>query len=300
MLFSSHSAFAGWMAKADFTSCPRKYFPNTHGEEGPFDSQSACQTRVDQAKREQQTVCVQYSCVEQAAGSTNSQSPQAGHEMDQHISTAISAGMNGQISGSDTVGLVSMGLLGNALLAGNRQLTPEEQAARNEQSRIWAEQQAKANEESRAKEAAYQADQDTKALAMLDLAESDFSPSSVAPPAAKSPPKPAPVSTVYSKGYEHASSCISQNSGTACAGVTAAEQQHCVSDYNAGYSNGTKKRNLDMDEALRIGEADGAKGALANGPANAKASGPCRVEWIETYNRGYFNGKHAKPKGGKP
>lgn len=63
------------------------------------------------------------------------------------------------------------------------------------------------------------------------------SASAITPPAGKR-------SDRYTKGFEHASQCISQNSGSACVGVTADQQQACVADYRGGYDRAAYKENL--------------------------------------------------------
>jgi hypothetical protein len=97
----------------------------------------------------------------------------------------------------------------------------------------------------------------------------------------------------FSKGFEAASQCYSQNAGPACVGVGADQQQACVAGYRAGYEAGDRKRQQVMDEAYRAGSGAGAAGGLANGASDPRAQGPCRVPWIEAYNRGYFQSKNA-------
>lgn len=130
-VFAGLHASAGWMANADFSSCPRKYFPNTSAKEGPFASESECNSRIDKARRESPNVCARYTCVNEtgtASGGTGS----GGAPMDTHIQKAISAGVNGQISSGEAMTLVGFGMLGNALLA---QPSPEQIAARREAER---------------------------------------------------------------------------------------------------------------------------------------------------------------------
>jgi hypothetical protein len=98
----------------------------------------------------------------------------------------------------------------------------------------------------------------------------------------------------YTKGFEDASQCFSQNSGARCAGMDANQQQTCLSDYRLGYAAGDKQRVLVMNEAFASGEYAGKTGELANGASDPRADGPCRLQWIETYNRGHFQGKQAK------
>ena len=98
----------------------------------------------------------------------------------------------------------------------------------------------------------------------------------------------------YTKGFEHASQCFSQNAGPACAGVTADQQQACVADYRGGYDAGSIQRTLVLQEAFQAGRDAAARAELANGASDPRAQGPCRIEWVQNYNRGHFQGKQAK------
>lgn len=109
-----------------------------------------------------------------------------------------------------------------------------------------------------------------------------------------------PKSTAFTKGYDDASQCYSQNSGPRCSGLAANEQQTCIADYRAGYQVGDKERQLLMQQAWQAGKLAAAKGDLANGASDPLADGPCRVEWIQTYNKGYFQGKPAPLRETKP
>ena len=107
-------------------------------------------------------------------------------------------------------------------------------------------------------------------------------------------------STAYSKGFEHASQCISQNAGSSCAGASADQQQSCVADYRGGYDSGSIQRNLVLQEAYQAGQGAAARGELANGASDARALGPCRTDWIMAYNNGHFAAKSPPPPGIKP
>ncbi|MDZ4660621.1 MAG: hypothetical protein SGJ18_03265 [Pseudomonadota bacterium] len=167
-ILTSTPAFAGWMANADFSSCPRKYIPNSTGSEGPFNSESDCLSRVNQVKREMTLDCARYSCVNQA-GTTNDATPAAaGHQLDKNIGDAVSAGISGQISGADAVGLVGLGLMGNALLAPKAVETPQQRADRIA-AELWAQEDSKNRaEQARLTEETYQNNQDQNALRFLD------------------------------------------------------------------------------------------------------------------------------------
>lgn len=123
------------------------------------------------------------------------------------------------------------------------------------------------------------------------------SPSAIAPSSA---PPVGKKSSSYTKGFEHASQCFSQNSGSACAGVTAEQQQACVADYRGGYESGSIRIKLVLQEAYQAGHSAAARGELANGAADPRAVGPCRNDWIVAYNNGHFGAKSTPLAGNKP
>ena len=97
----------------------------------------------------------------------------------------------------------------------------------------------------------------------------------------------------YQKGYNHAVNCVSRSAGSSCSAGTAQQTISCVQQYNVGYDAGSTKVQIAMKEAYQSGEVAGRNGQLSNGAADPRASGGCRTEWIESYNRGYFSGKHS-------
>lgn len=110
-------------------------------------------------------------------------------------------------------------------------------------------------------------------------------------PSAKRAPTVAKKSTSYTKGFEHASQCISQNSASACVGVTTDQQQACVADYRGGYDSGSLQKKLVLQEAYQAGQSAAARGELANAASDQRAQGPCRTDWILAYNNGHFGAK---------
>jgi hypothetical protein len=119
-------------------------------------------------------------------------------------------------------------------------------------------------------------------------------PSSITPPArplagradaglARSP--------AYSRGFEHASGCFSENAGPSCVGATGGQQQACLVAYRAGYDAGSVQRDLVLREARQAGRDAGARGELANAASDPRALGPCRVTWIEAYNEAHFRAR---------
>lgn len=122
--------FADWTAHADFSACPRKYYPNLSWKEAPVATEAECKAQIDRAKRGDSAVCVRYACVEGAGGGAAA-SAAPGHELDKTIEDAISAGLSGQISGTDAAALVGVGVIANAFFAG---ISPEEQQRRQQQA----------------------------------------------------------------------------------------------------------------------------------------------------------------------
>jgi hypothetical protein len=155
-----------------------------------------------------------------------------------------------------------------------------------------ADQQYQINEQARREAATRQ-----RLLDMQNGVVSSASPAVGA--SAASPDKAAdsqPKSAGYTKGYTDASQCYSQNAGTSCVGD--ADERQCVMDYRAGFDVGDKQRVKLMAEATVAGQRAGANGELANGGSEPGAEGPCRLQWIETYNLGYFKGKQARAQAG--
>lgn len=219
-----------------------------------------------------------------------------------------SRGSSGNSSGSE-LGTAIGQALGQAIgeaLRGN----PEEDARRKaavEAARRRAEEQSrKEDEEKKNRLLGNMMDvDDSSQLRLMDvdsgsglslmtddqaISASSLSPNKAIPPNDQT--RPQTKSEGFTKGFEDASQCFSRNSSSRCAGLTAEQQQTCLDDYRAGYSEGDKQRARLMQEAMQAGQQAGARGELANGASNPLADGPCRIDWISTYNRGYFQGKH--------
>lgn len=101
------------------------------------------------------------------------------------------------------------------------------------------------------------------------------------------------MSDAYNKGYADASRCFSQNAGLSCMNASREEGESCLSAYRAGFASGDGERKSLMEEAYQAGLNAG-NDPYANGASDPRAVGPCRVQWIESYNRGHFKGEHAK------
>lgn len=168
-------------------------------------------------------------------------------------------------------------------LLGSTQESPEQRARREEEMRRAADEAARrAAEEAQRQELRHQ-----------DMMASILPPPGAAP-AGGANANPADKSQHYTKGFDDANGCYPQNAFGHCAGAEPEEQSACADDYRAGFELGDKRRVLVMDEAYRAGERAGNAGERNNGFTDPRAQGSCRVYWIETYNRGYFQGKQAK------
>ena len=243
--------------------------------------------------------------------------PMAGCNDDCRVLCGLDSG--GSSSGGSSNSLAGQILLQGAALLGKAigeslRGNPQEDAARQAEA-------ARAAEQKRQAEAARAAEQEetrqrlmgslkgVESSSQLGLMGVDAAPDlqlmtgdqaasvSTAPDAAKTKPdQPTSRSTAFTRGHDDASQCFSQNSGPHCAGLAGTVWQTCLDDYRAGYAKGDKERARLMQQARQAGQLAAAKGELANGASDPLADGPCRIDWIKTYNEGYFQGKHAKAK----
>lgn len=188
---------------------------------------------------------------------------------------------------------------------------PESDARRKAEAGIRAEEQRRAAEEANRK----QEEQKTRLLGgLMDVGESSplslmgvesgtelslmTDSASAITPTAKAVPPASKKTASYTKGFEHASQCFSENSNSACAGVTADQQKNCIADYRGGYDSGSKQKELILLAAYQAGQGAAARGELANAASDQRAQGPCRYDWIMAYNNGHFGAK-AAPSTGK-
>lgn len=173
-------------------------------------------------------------------------------------SSTPSGGSIGTIIGTEIGKALSDALFGN----------PEADARRRAEERARAEEQRRAAEEMNRK----QEEQKQRLLGGMmgvdgspplglmgvesgpELSLMTDSASTIAP-SVKAVPPAGKKSSSYTKGFEHASQCISQNAGSACAGVTADQQSTCVADYRGGYDSGSIQKNLFCRRPIRPGTA---------------------------------------------
>jgi|GEM_PF-5233732 len=282
LLLISTQSFAGWMANADYSSCPRQHLPDVSRSEGPFNTETDCLTKLNEDKRVQSLSCARYTCVNQGGESS---STAQGHEMDKHIGDALAAGLQGDISTVDAAGLVSMGVLGNVLLTPSspaRQKTFTELEAERVATQYAIAEQARIERERQARK-------DQRVAPMFALLEPI-----PALPSTTDNTEAQVKSDSYSKGFEHASQCISQNAGTACVGVSDIQQASCTSNYRAGYESGSKQKKFTLQEAYQAGKSAAHNGEKDLSFTDQRAQGPCRLEWIDSYKQGYLNNNTRK------
>lgn len=107
--------------------------------------------------------------------------------------------------------------------------------------------------------------------------------------AKKAPEKPDPRFKIpaFSKGFEAAGQCGSQNAGPYCAGAAAEQQKSCAADYHDGYALGEKDQKALLERAAKKGADAAAGGVQNNAASDPDAQGGCRTQWVQAYNRGY-------------
>jgi hypothetical protein len=90
-------------------------------------------------------------------------------------------------------------------------------------------------------------------------------------------------------GFEDGSQCLSQNAGLRCdkARAPAEEVQHCLATYRLGYAAGEKIKKALLEAAFQRGQLDKQAGRTY-ADTDSRAEGPCRYEYIMSYNNGHF------------
>lgn len=105
---------------------------------------------------------------------------------------------------------------------------------------------------------------------------------------------PAPAisapSIAFTRGFEHGAGCFSASAGATCSGAAPDQVAACLDDYGRGYGKGAKQKDQRLADAYRRGAEDRAAGRRAAGTAVPDASGTCRIEVIQSYQRGFFGG----------
>jgi hypothetical protein len=140
-LLANAPASADWVAHADFSGCPRAAYPRTHGQEPPVPTEAACQAQIDRARRGDPAVCIRYSCKETGAEASTTA---PGDAIEQGMADALAAGLTGEISAAESVGLFALGAAAKGLLSstGETAAAPDPQARALEAEQALEQQQA--------------------------------------------------------------------------------------------------------------------------------------------------------------
>jgi hypothetical protein len=93
----------------------------------------------------------------------------------------------------------------------------------------------------------------------------------------------------YYLGFEDGSQCFSQNVGPRCdkARAPKADYENCLASYRLGYTAGERIKKSLLQTAFEKGERDRAAGR-SYADTDTRADGPCRAEYIMSYNNGRF------------
>jgi len=199
------------------------------------------------------------------------------------------------------IGVLGAQMLGQGLhqaLFGDPEQAAREQAARAAQE---AEQRRVEEEKQRRFEAEKgrvldQMGGGSSAMSFKDDAAPEARDASA--PALEAKPAPKPMdprfkSPAFSSGFDAASRCASRSGGAACGAVPGDQLDACMDDYRAGYDFGAKQEAARLELAAKKGETAGASGKRDDAASDPDSGGDCRIQWVEAYNRGYFQGAHA-------
>lgn len=111
----SAPANAAWTAKGDFSTCPRKYIPETQGTGGTYQDRSECEAEIAKVAASQSLSCAHYYCQEGGGGGASSTSSDT--SLNDATSRALAEGL---VHGdSQTFGMGLMGLGVMALTSGS-------------------------------------------------------------------------------------------------------------------------------------------------------------------------------------
>lgn len=351
-LLSTVAAVAGqWCATSECPGCARHGFGPGHGEEC-FATRDSCESRLREVLSVPHNGITYSGCSERGSTAATGSDLEAlraasaaaapGHQMDPYINEAISRGISGDISAGDAMGLVGMGMLGNALMS---QTDPALQEARRQAAAAAAAEQARqqaiADEERKDRllgsmldiggeqagggglelmmgdepvarsgdVSAFMPDRTPRTVPNpqppavrinpgpyvvpatppadnpLGLMLGEAAPAPPPPP--PPPPDPAQDDRAFNKGYTDGSQCYSSSAGNHCAGAQGNIHAQCMTNYNSGYRNGEALKRILLQQAREAGVLDKAQGRRNGSFTHPMAQGPCRVQWIESYNEGY-------------
>ncbi len=100
--------------------------------------------------------------------------------------------------------------------------------------------------------------------------------------------------TAWQRARTDALSCSPSNGHGYCSGA-GGDYASCQDGYARGFQDGAGARDLRLQRAYDIGHTHGAAGEENVAFNHPDASGSCRIQWVQEYNRGHFDGGQANP-----
>ena len=100
--------------------------------------------------------------------------------------------------------------------------------------------------------------------------------------------------TAWQRARMDAVSCSPSNGHGYCSGA-GGDYASCQDGYARGFQDGAGARDLRLQRAYDLGHAQGAAGEENVAFNHPDASGSCRIQWVQEYNRGHFDGAQANP-----
>jgi len=91
----------------------------------------------------------------------------------------------------------------------------------------------------------------------------------------------------FTRGFEHGAGCFSQNAGATCSAAAVEQFDACLADYRSGYEKGEQQKLQRLVDAYERGVVDRQAGRRADGGALGDAVGTCRIDVIQSYQRGF-------------
>jgi hypothetical protein len=301
-----------YMAHADFSACPSQYVSGS-GQDGPFDSESECQSYIDSVN---QLACAVYTCDPVGGGSSggsesdsSSAPPTAQGLIHESTKNFVQGMMNGN---GQQEGIGLMGITAGMLLQGSQSNPQQEAQQRAQEAARVAEEKRQAEERAKQRELikeqllgeAPSGGDSTGDLHLMGVTPEPnlqlMTGDQALAPMATSTSQPASniaakvkrkYPDAFNKGYQAASQCFSQNIGTACFNVV---DPACAADYRAGFAVGTNEQKMKIDEAKKLGQLDAEDGKPDNSFNVTKDSyGDCMTDLNHAYENGYHQVRNA-------
>lgn len=101
----------------------------------------------------------------------------------------------------------------------------------------------------------------------------------------------------WSRGRQDALNCSPSNAHGHCSGV-GGDYASCQDGYSTGFQDGSGLREQRLQQAYQLGNQHGATGRENQSFGHPDAQGPCRIQWIQRYDQGHFEGRQGGGDGG--